>query len=47
MIYDEDNTTPDEKEILLAVLKKNPTVKVPTFMLHNLKVTKDAESSLQ
>lgn len=42
MTYDEENTTPDEKEILLAVLKKNPTVKVPDFMLHSLKVTKDA-----
>lgn len=40
--YDEENTTPEEKEILLAVLRKNSRVQVPVFMLHNLKVTKDA-----
>ena len=42
MFYSEEYTTPDEKEIILAILKKNPKVRVPTFMLHNLKVTKDA-----
>ena len=42
MFYDEENTTPDEKEIILAVLKKNSKVQVPVFMLHNLKVTKAA-----
>lgn len=42
MIYSEENTTPDEKEIILAVLKKNSKVRVPVFMLHTLKVTKDA-----
>ena len=42
MVYDEDNTTPDEKEIILAILKKNSRVQVPVFMLHNLKVTKAA-----
>jgi len=42
MFYNEENTTPDEKEIILSVLKKNSKVRVPLFMLHNLKVTKDA-----
>lgn len=42
MTYSEENTTPDEKEIILAVLKRNSKVHVPVFMLHNLEVTKAA-----
>lgn len=42
MYFNEDYITPDEKEIIMTILKKNPRVKVPTFMVHSLKMVKDA-----
>lgn len=42
MYFNEDCITPDEKEIIMTILKKNPRVKVPTFMVHSIKMVKEA-----